>query len=128
MVSYKDKIAVFYHLCTIGPWESIFREQMGLLLSSGLYEKAEYIYVCVVGATKYFTLMTETINKLDKIKPMWCGSASAWEFPTLLQLYKFAKFHKENYKVLYFHGKGVSHTDPDIFRNTIDWRKMMEYF
>ena len=42
------RINIFWHNFLFeNNWEKIFNEQFHLIMSSGLYEKCEYIYCCI---------------------------------------------------------------------------------
>jgi hypothetical protein len=109
------KIAVFYHVGQIGAWAPIYQSQVHRLYASGLIQESSYIYFGVNGNEQLFSLPENVIVQRNKnIKE---------ETDTLVSLKNFASKNPD-YKILYFHTKGVS-------RNTLQtnaWRLFMEYF
>jgi hypothetical protein len=109
------KIAIFYHIAQIGLGAAIYQQQLHRLYSSGLIKSASYIHFGVNGDQELFNVPDRAIIKRNKN----LGDES----DTLTSLRDFCKENSE-YKVFYFHTKGVSkHT-----LNGESWRLMMEYF
>jgi hypothetical protein len=99
----------------IGAWAPIYQSQVHRLYASGLIQESSYIYFGVNGNEQLFSLPENVIVQRNKnIKE---------ETDTLVSLKNFASKNPD-YKILYFHTKGVS-------RNTLQtnaWRLFMEYF
>lgn len=109
------KIAIFYHIGQIGLGAFVYQQQIHRLYCSGLIDAANYIHFGVNGDKELFNVPDKaniTYNKNWKE-----------ETETLIDLKDFA-YQNPDYKILYFHTKGVS-------KNTLvanSWRLMMEYF
>lgn len=109
------KIAIFYHIAQIGLGAFIYQSQLHRLYVSGLIKEASYIHFGVNGNQELFNVPQKAVVKRNKI---WKE-----ETETLMSLRDFA-LDNPDYKILYFHTKGVS-------KNSIEsqsWRLMMEYF
>ena len=122
-------IAIFYHCILSGgsvPIDTefacrILQSQMRALKDSGLLDQADEFYVGLNGGhdDAEIVRMFSPCLKMD-IREHGPGSTS--EIPTLKWLREWLPGH-EDWKVLYFHLKGVSHpTDPFYAR----WRQRME--
>jgi hypothetical protein len=109
------KIAIFYHVGQIGAWAPIYQSQVHRLYASGLIQESNYIHFGVNGDQELFSVPEKTIVQRNK--------NIGEETDTLISLKDFAHDNPD-YKILYFHTKGVS-------RNTLQtnaWRLFMEYF
>jgi len=116
----KTKIAVFYHLGQFGDWKSVYKEQMDLLVSSGLFDRCEFIHIGINGSEPLPLILSKTRIQYNKNHSL--------EADTLASLSYFSK-ENPDYKVLYFYSKGVSHVyDPVRNHNVHMWRLYMEYF
>tara|TARA_R110000868_G_scaffold227546_2_gene480532 strand:+ start:4466 stop:5092 length:627 start_codon:yes stop_codon:yes gene_type:complete len=109
------KIAIFYHIAQMGMSAFIYQQQLHRLYTSGLIDSADYIHFGVNGYQELFNVPDKAIIKQN----------SNWEeeTDTLISLKEFCD-ENSDYKVLYFHTKGVSR--PTIAVSA--WRLMMEYF
>lgn len=119
----KSKIAVFYHVCQVNNWFNMFQEQISKLQKSGLYDDADYIHIGINGETP-LPLKLFKANRIKFNKNFYS------EIDTLIDLYNFARANPD-YKILYFHTKGVTHANcgyPELEANVDAWRKYMEYF
>jgi hypothetical protein len=110
------KIAIFYHIYQHGPWKEIFNEQWRLLLKNNLIDVSDFTFLGINGDQMFSSEYPRVFGKIN-LNP------EQEESDTLKALYSFCKDNL-NYKVLYFHTKGVSHYTPQ----TSDWRNMMNYF
>ena len=109
------KLAIFYHIGQIGIGAFVYINQVHRLYTSGLIKKASHIHFGVNGTQELF-------NVPDKTKVVY-NQNDKEETETLMSLRDFCK-ENPDYKVLYFHTKGV--TKESI--NAESWRLMMEYF
>ena len=109
------RLAIFYHIGQIGIGAFVYIQQIHRLYTSGLIKAADYIYFGVNGNQELFNVPDKAIVKINK----------NWEeeTETLISLRDFCK-NNLDYKVLYFHTKGVSKESV----NAESWRLMMEYF
>jgi len=109
------KIAIFYHIGQIGIGAFVYINQVHRLYASRLIKEADYIHFGVNGNQELF-------NVPDKAKVIYNQNHKE-ETETLMSLRDFCK-QNPDYKVLYFHTKGVSKES----MNAESWRLMMEYF
>jgi len=109
------KLAIFYHIGQIGIGAFVYINQVHRLYTSGLIKKASHIHFGVNGTQELF-------NVPDKAKVIYNQNHKE-ETETLMSLRDFCK-ENPDYKVLYFHTKGVSKES----MNGESWRLMMEYF
>ena len=109
------KLAIFYHIAQIGLGAFIYQQQVHRLYASGLIEAADYIHFGVNGDNELFNVPDKAIIKRNQ---NWDE-----ETETLISLRNFCKDNPD-YKVLYFHTKGVSKGD----LQTNAWRLYMEYY
>ena len=109
------KIAIFYHIAQMGMGAFIYQQQLHRLYTSGLIEAADYIHFGVNGDNELFNVPDKVIVKQNQ----------NWEeeTETLLDLKNFSQKNLD-YRILYFHTKGVS--KGTLIANA--WRLMMEYF
>jgi len=114
------KIAIFYHLGQLGNWEELYLEHMNLLVANGLYDACEFIHIGINGNLP----LPKVFNK-SRIK---YNSDHVLEANTLESLWNFSQENRD-YKILFFHSKGVTHGINSPFNdNVIAWRKYLEYF
>ena len=111
------KIAIFYHISQMGMSPFVYQSQLHRLYTFGLIEEANYIHFGVNGSQELFNVPDKVVVHYNQ-EENW-GS----EKETLLALKKFCD-ENNNYKVLYFHTKGVSKDTIGIH----SWRLMMEYY
>lgn len=110
------KIAVFYHIYQFGPWEQIFNEHWNLLIKTNLIDVSDFTYFGINGIQVFNTGHPRVFGNMNPNPQME-------ESDTLKALYLFCKDNPD-YKVLYFHTKGVTKYN----KKTTDWRNMMNYF
>ena len=109
------KIAIFYHIAQMGMSAFIYQQQLHRLYTSGLIEAADYIHFGVNGDNELFNVPDKVVVVQNK---NWKE-----ETETLISLRDFCN-RNPDYKVLYFHTKGVSKGTLTVNA----WRLMMEYF
>jgi hypothetical protein len=111
-----NKIGIFYHIYQVNNWKEIYKEQMSLIINSGLYDKTEFINIGINGNM----ILQNNDNKIIcNINP----NPEKEESDTLKRLKDFAE-KNDDYKILYIHTKGVTiNSDP-----VNDWRKYMNYY
>ena len=107
------KVAVFYHVYQHEDWLSLFKDQFGLLKSSGLFDAADHIHLGVNGETS----IESSIVRVE-VNP----NPLMEESDTLKSLLAYA--NENDAKILYMHTKGISRPSQEM----TDWRNMMEYF
>jgi hypothetical protein len=109
------KLAIFYHIAQMGMSAFIYQQQVHRLYASGLIKASDYIHFGVNGDNELF-------NVPEKVKVVYNQNWKE-ETETLISLRDFASKNPD-YKILYFHTKGVSKGT----LTTNAWRLMMEYF
>lgn len=115
-----SKIAIFYHLYQYGNWAHIFNDQLIHLQQCGLFDKADYIHVGINGPNS----LPYDVARIHRVKH---NTHIDLEADTLYDLWNFCKTNPD-YKVLYFHAKGVTWSNTEMFNPVWTWRKYMEYF
>ena len=58
------KIAIFYHVYQYGDWENVFKEQIDKLKKSGLFDRADFLYIGVNGE-ELLPLSAEDYDRID---------------------------------------------------------------
>lgn len=126
------KIAIFYMIGQYGDnWESLYNEQVLRIRESGLYDNCEFIELFVKGRSP---ITIDTI--LDKVNNITFLGDLEEERPTNKKLYRAYNqimqrmwafsYANPEYKLLFFHSLGVSHSDQDISRRSADFRRYFE--
>jgi hypothetical protein len=109
------KLAIFYHIGQIGIGAFVYISQVHKLYTSGLIKEADYVHFGVNGNQELF-------NVPENTKVVYNQNHKE-ETDTLVSLRDFCK-ENPDYKILYFHTKGVSKES----MNGESWRLMMEYY
>ena len=114
-------------------WRALYTEQLNSLVESGLYENIEFIDIFVKGMTPI--PLEELPDKVNNVT--YLGELEE-ERPHNKKLYRAYNYIQQRmwlfshanpeYKVLFFHSIGVSHTDPDIYRRSKLFREYMSTF
>ena len=116
------KSVCFFHIATMGHYEEVNKEMLTTLLESGLLDKLEKLYLCVMGENPLnlpFNHPSFEIVDLGK-------DLSLFEYPKLEHLELFARANS-NYNILYLCNAGVSHNknENDYYPG---WRQLMMHF
>lgn len=108
----------FMHIATINHWREIVAEQFMKMRASGLWDRAEHIYVGLVGPE------AETVNFDDgKVQVIDRNpKLEEAELPTLALLHDFCK--RMTCDVFYVHTKGVTREGIGVRQ----WRLIMEQY
>lgn len=131
-----SKLAIFYMIGQYGPeeqWKALFNEQMNLLKESGLYENIEFIDIFVKGTSpiplEEFPDKVNNITYLGELEEDKPSNRKLYRAYNHIQqrMWTFSNANPE-YKILFFHSIGVSHTDPDIYRRSKKFRDYMSTF
>ena len=123
------KIVGFYHAyCMCPGWESLVEEQLSHLLSSGLYERINCLYIGALIQDSEMAVLKKIIEKFEKIQLLYVSDdASLFEFKSLIGLKE--KCDSDDFLGFYFHTKGVSWPKfSKIYRVGTSWRQMNEFF
>lgn len=114
-------VKVFYHVCAVGPWEAIVRDQLAKIHFSGLYDAVEYVACFVAGpeAQRAVEVLREYGAKVA-VHACEPGDTS-YERLTLLGMHKLVR---PGDKLLYMHSKGVTKGNS---QKVLHWRQCMEH-
>ena len=117
---------VYYHCYLVNDWKSIVQEQIELLTDYGLYEACSHITLVAIGEHSDIRSLRKGLQKYDKIiiYPVSKRDHYRGERVTLSLLYEDCMSTKENYPVLYFHTKGITHMNTP----TAAWRQLLGYY
>ena len=97
-------------------WEFLYQDQMQALCSSGLISACDFMHIGINGDSELFWTPPKCNIKRNEILTS--------EYCTLKDLEHFAINSKENYKILYFHSKGITYFGNMCIRA---WRLYMEH-
>jgi len=113
-----NKINIYFHLATIGEYQTIYKELINKIIESNLINKINTLFVCIVGDGNL-----QSIHH-DKIENIKVGNIHDFEFPTLEKIENDISSINDNIKILYFNGLGVTGNTP----NKKNWRNYLSYF
>jgi hypothetical protein len=132
----EKRILIFSHNFIKFNWHPIVLDQLNILRSCGLYEKAHKIYyACYAEDEKDLAKFIDLVRSNDPelkieivVHPM-----NDNERQTLILLQQVVSSYDEEVLVLYSHTKGVSslsiHHEMNLVQKDVDsWRKAMEYY
>lgn len=125
----RKKIYGFYHVLLVNHWQEIVTEQITLLLTSGLYEASESIFIGALGKKKELSRLRQLFKVYPKfIIEYHSDNIEEYEFATLKILKK--KSSAESFYGYYLHTKGVSwdKKHPKAYKGGNCWRQSMGYF
>lgn len=115
-------IGIFYHVAMMGNWERVVDEQLGMMLLSGLYDRAASISIGCVGSAEDKATLKKIIKPYHKINiAAHSTNFERYEFITLELLQNYCK-HRRGYYVLYLHTKGV------FLSQAGHWRAYMNHY
>lgn len=130
-------IAVVLHCYTINDWEERFTRQVNRIHSSGLYDGANEIYIFITDPSNLLEEKVLTILKpYPKIILMYSDVNHGEGYKALCKVDDLGKSN-DDYKILYFHTKGVFNKYKDFKTRGIDelklkgvdcWVEQMEFF
>jgi hypothetical protein len=116
----KNKIAIFYHVYQANEWKKLYQEQINSLIVSGIYDECDFIHIGINGDQ-------ELPFVLDKMKIQY-NENKILEANTLQSLWEFC-IKNTDYRVMYFHTKGITRTSEyNCSITTNAWRIYLEYF
>ena len=105
------RVLIFYHVTAKGQYKSAIRQQMGSILLSGLYSRADAVYACVLGeAAEAIDAASQLLQahgaKISILQPS--QDAQQMERLTLTAM---AGVVQPGDRVLYIHSKGISYEE-----------------
>lgn len=123
------KVYGFWHICMQNHYMEIAAEQLNLMVSSGLYEKADAIYVGCVGGERELEVIKSLFLEYPKFKiTTHKTELKEYEFPTLRVLEaKAREINERPFYGFYIHTKGVTYPNPphrhggDMFRAYLNY-------
>lgn len=120
MFDFQKPIKVFYHICMMNNYLEVVKEQMELMVKSGLYDKAESISIGCNGSNKNGLINVLSNYSKAEIKA-YERDLKSFEFVTL----RLIEQESGDYHGLYFHTKGVTY--PNHIGGKV-WREYMNYY
>jgi hypothetical protein len=116
----------YYHILLINNWRQIVREQLSLMMRSGLYDKLSTIRIGALGPD--IEELQELLQDYPKCEIVrYSPDIQKYEFWTLKILHHDALEDKPFYAV-YFHTKGVSFPYPPYSIGGKHWRDYMNHY
>lgn len=121
---------IFFHVYLKSGYSRILIDKFKKFKSSGLYEKANKIYLTLFGDIE---LNSEFLNELKEMYPkIEYGIISNAVFnnepDTLNLMIKKANEYTENTPMLYLHTKGLSYANPDLKKNVEAWVRYLDLY
>jgi hypothetical protein len=117
------KVCIFYHICAIGDYEQVVKEQINLIISSGLINIIDKLYYGILGEVENI----DHIIQHSKIEKLYHNKdIRLYEIPTINKLYEFS-LTNDAY-VLYIHSKGVTNKLYNGINGQYYWRQLMNYY
>jgi hypothetical protein len=132
-----SKIFVVGHCFMVNDWQSKLETQLNKIVESGLYSKADEIFIYLTDEKReYFEIVGTLKKKYDKIQFNHGFKNYGEGILALNQVYDLS-FKYEDAQILYFHTKGVFNKFKNFATHEIDelktksedtWVEMLEYF
>jgi hypothetical protein len=117
------KLKVFYHILMINDWEKIVKEQLNLIVRSGLYDEIDSIEIGALGND--IEKLQKIVKKYDKADIVrYSDKIDLYEFWTLKIAWHQSGKEKPFYG-LYLHTKGVSYPGNEGGKY---WRDYMNHY
>lgn len=115
----------FWHICMINDWQSIIKEQLTLMIRSGLYDRSLIIYIGCTGGEEQLHELKKIIHPYDKLQiKITSQNICDYEFKTIR--YIWDRCLKDNaFYGFYIHTKGVSYPGHEGGKY---WRDYMNYY
>jgi hypothetical protein len=114
---------LFYHVYCDNEWQEIFREQMGLIISTGLYDQLDRLYINLVGTAEDLRFVEQQVPEDRRILSR---VDIGFEFSTLDIVLDESR--KGPFKGLYLHTKGASYPAGGWRKAVSDfWRRLMNH-
>ena len=121
---------IFFHVYLKSGYSRMLIDKFKKFKSSGLYEKANKIYLTLFGDIE---LNSEFLNELKEMYPkIEYGIISNAVFnnepDTLNLMIKKANEYEQNTPMLYLHTKGLSYANPDLKKNVEAWVRYLDLY
>ena len=120
---------MFYHVTAKGQYKSAIRQQMGSILLSGLYSRADAVHACVLGETAEAIAAASQLLQAFGAKVSILQISQDMQQMERLTLTTMAGRVQPRDRVLYMHSKGISYEeDSELGLNAYWWTLFMEHF
>ena len=121
---------IFFHVYLKSGYSRILIDKFKKFKSSGLYEKANKIYLTLFGDIE---IHSEFLNDFKDMYPKieYAVIANAVfnnEPDTLNLMIKKANEYEQNTPMLYLHTKGLSYANPDLKKNVDAWVRYLDLY
>lgn len=121
---------IFFHVYLKSGYSRILIDKFKKFKSSGLYEKANKIYLTLFGDIE---IHSEFLNDFKDMYPKieYAVIANAVfnnEPDTLNLMIKKANEYEQNTPMLYLHTKGLSYSNPDLKKNVDAWVRYLDLY
>ena len=127
-VKEKRKVFGFYHIACMNHFREVVKEQVELLVSSGLYAEAHTIFVACVGSAADLSAVNEILYHYPKFKLLSHKTdLKQFEFPTL-RLLKAKANQEKPFFGFYMHTKGVTFPKQPERKGGDHWRGYLNKF
>ena len=121
---------IFFHVYLKNDFSHILLSKFKKFKASGLYEKANKIYLTLFGdIEQHQEFLTELKDLYSKIEYVNITNKEFNnEADTLNFMVKIAEGYRKNTPMLYVHTKGVSHTNPILKKNINAWVRYLDLY
>ena len=121
------RIVGFYHVFAINNWIEVVLEQIEMMLSSGLYDAAEAIYIGFNGSQHDLETFKRVTGNLPKISVARVSdNALDYEFTTLRVMLQQAE--RDDFYGFYLHSKGVTSAFVQSHVSINRWRDCLNHY
>ncbi len=117
-------VYVYFHICTIENWEQVVTKLFTRLQTTGLLNICKELRVVVLGSQ--LERAKQILNHPKTKIIVHSTDVSLYERPALNHIRRSAE--NEDFKVFYFHSKGISKKNTKYKSYISDWVDMMCYF
>jgi hypothetical protein len=119
-------IVGFIHVCMINDFMGILKEQIKLMVDSGLYNAMNCANICCLGGEPELDEVREYIKQYGKLQlGPWSKSLKSYEFHTLSFMQEVILRSSSDFYGFYIHSKGVSWPGHPGGKY---WRDYMNYY
>jgi len=121
---------IFFHVYLKNDFTHILLDKFKKFKASGLYEKADKIYLSLFGdIEKHQEFLSDLKDLYRKIEYVIISNKEFDnEADTLNFMLKKANEYSSNTPMLYIHTKGVSHTHPILKKNINAWTRYLDLY
>ena len=121
---------IFFHVYLKNDFSHILLSKFKKFKASGLYEKADKIYLTLFGdIEQYQEFLTDLKDLYSKIEYVNITNKEFNnEADTLNFMVKIAEGYRKNTPMLYVHTKGVSYTQSTLKNNINAWTRYLDLY